>query len=61
MPAPADSTPKFLEYANPEVLVTADWVAQNLDNPDVVVVESDEDVLLPRLRRRSRLQSSYGT
>jgi thiosulfate/3-mercaptopyruvate sulfurtransferase len=46
MPAPADSTPKFLEYANPEVLVTADWVAQNLDNPDVVVVESDEDVLL---------------
>ena len=46
MPAPADATSKFLEYAHPEVLVTADWVAQNLDNPDVVVVESDEDVLL---------------
>ena len=46
MPAPADTTSKFLEYAHPEVLVTADWVAQNLDNPDVVVVESDEDVLL---------------
>ena len=46
MPAPADGTSKFLEYAHPEVLVTADWVAQNLDNSDVVVVESDEDVLL---------------
>ena len=46
MSAEAENSPKFLEYAHPEVLVTADWVAQNLDNPNVVVVESDEDVLL---------------
>jgi thiosulfate/3-mercaptopyruvate sulfurtransferase len=46
MPVPTENNPKFLEYAHPEVLVTADWVAANLENPDVVVVESDEDVLL---------------
>lgn len=33
-------------YAHPERLVTTDWVAAHLDDPDVVVVESDEDVLL---------------
>ena len=33
-------------YAKPEVLVSTDWVAENLDNPSVRVVESDEDVLL---------------
>jgi thiosulfate/3-mercaptopyruvate sulfurtransferase len=33
-------------YAHPEVLVTADWVEQHLDDPQVRIVESDEDVLL---------------
>jgi thiosulfate/3-mercaptopyruvate sulfurtransferase len=33
-------------YAHPEVLVTADWVAEHLNDPKVRVVESDEDVLL---------------
>jgi thiosulfate/3-mercaptopyruvate sulfurtransferase len=33
-------------YVHPEVLVSADWVAQHLDDPKVRVVESDEDVLL---------------
>jgi thiosulfate/3-mercaptopyruvate sulfurtransferase len=33
-------------YAHPEVLVTADWVAEHLDDPKVRIVESDEDVLL---------------
>jgi thiosulfate/3-mercaptopyruvate sulfurtransferase len=33
-------------YVHPEVLVTADWVAQHLDDPKVRIVESDEDVLL---------------
>ncbi|MFD1722897.1 sulfurtransferase [Amnibacterium endophyticum] len=37
---------KFAAYAHPERLVTTEWVAQHLDDPDVVVVESDEDVLL---------------
>ena len=35
---------KISEYAQPEVLVTTDWLAQNLDQ--VVVVESNEDILL---------------
>jgi thiosulfate/3-mercaptopyruvate sulfurtransferase len=34
------------EYAHPETLVSTDWVAQNLNNPNVRIVESDEDVLL---------------
>ncbi len=46
MPAPLDPHPRLAEYAHPERLVTTEWLAQNLDNPDLVVVESDEDVLL---------------
>ena len=34
------------EYVNPSVLVDTDWVAKNLDNPNVRIVESDEDILL---------------
>jgi thiosulfate/3-mercaptopyruvate sulfurtransferase len=41
-----DPSPRLAEYAHPERLVTADWLAAHLDDPDVVVVESDEDVLL---------------
>lgn len=33
-------------YAHPEVLVSTSWLAQHLNDDDVVVVESDEDVLL---------------
>lgn len=33
-------------YANPESLVSTDWVAQNLENPNVRLVESNEDILL---------------
>jgi thiosulfate/3-mercaptopyruvate sulfurtransferase len=33
-------------YAHPEVLVTADWVQEHLDDPNVRIVESDEDILL---------------
>lgn len=46
MPAPTDHTEKFAEYADASVLVSTDWLADHLDDPDVVVVESDEDVLL---------------
>lgn len=35
---------KIAGYANPEVLVTTDWLSENLDN--VTIVESDEDILL---------------
>ncbi len=34
------------KYTHPEVLVSADWAEQHLDDPQVRVVESDEDVLL---------------
>ncbi len=34
------------DYANPEVLVSTDWVEKHIDDPDVVIVESDEDILL---------------
>jgi thiosulfate/3-mercaptopyruvate sulfurtransferase len=33
-------------YAQPEVLVSTDWVAHHLDDPAVRLVESDEDLLL---------------
>ncbi len=33
-------------YTHPEVLVTADWVEQHLNDPQVRIVESDEDILL---------------
>jgi thiosulfate/3-mercaptopyruvate sulfurtransferase len=33
-------------YANPDVLVTTDWVAQHLKDPNVRIVESNEDLLL---------------
>ena len=41
-----DPSPRFQQFAHPEKLVTTDWVAEHLDDPDVVIVESDEDVLL---------------
>jgi len=34
------------EYAHPEKLVSTEWVAKNLDNPQVRLVESNEDILL---------------
>lgn len=33
-------------YARPDVLVTTEWVARNLENPGVRVIESNEDTLL---------------
>ncbi|MEL4318561.1 sulfurtransferase [Leifsonia sp. YIM 134122] len=41
-----DPSPKFSAYAHPERLVSTAWLAANLDRPGLVVVESDEDVLL---------------
>ena len=46
MSAPRDPDPRFEKYAHPEKLVSTDWLAEHLDDPSVVVVESDEDVLL---------------
>lgn len=41
-----DPDPKFARYAHPARLVSTQWVADHLDDPDVVIAESDEDVLL---------------
>jgi len=46
MAAPHDPNPDFQGYAHPHMLVSTQWLAEHLDHPDLVVVESDEDVLL---------------
>ena len=46
MAVEVDTNPQFAEYAHPERLVSTEWVAAHLDTPGVVIVESDEDVLL---------------
>jgi thiosulfate/3-mercaptopyruvate sulfurtransferase len=46
MPVPADPDPALSAYAHPERLVTTQWLADNLGSDGLVVVESDEDVLL---------------
>ncbi|MGP9682970.1 MULTISPECIES: sulfurtransferase [unclassified Brachybacterium] len=46
MTVPVDPTPALQEYAHPEKLVTTQWLADNLGADGLVVVESDEDVLL---------------
>ena len=44
-----DHNETFAAYAHPEVLVSTDWLAEHLDDPNVVVLESDEDLLLYEL------------
>ena len=46
MTLPQDTTAKFQDYAHPEMLVSTEWLAEHLDDPGLVVAESDEDVLL---------------
>jgi thiosulfate/3-mercaptopyruvate sulfurtransferase len=41
-----DPAPQFAEFSNPERLVSADWLEERIGKPGLVVVESDEDVLL---------------
>lgn len=49
MPLPPDPSPELAGYAHPERLVTTAWLAEHIaDGPvaGLVVVESDEDILL---------------
>ena len=46
MPLPPDPSPALQQYAHPERLVTGDWLSAHLGSKGLVVVESDEDVLL---------------
>ncbi|WP_345750170.1 sulfurtransferase [Microbacterium rhizophilus] len=41
-----DPSPQFADYAEPGRLVSTAWVEEHLDTPGLVIVESDEDVLL---------------
>src|SRR4051812_30489943 len=41
-----DNDPKLTDYAHPERLVSTAWLAEHLGEPGLVVIESDEDVLL---------------
>ena len=46
MPLSPDPSPALKDYAHPERLVTADWLSAHLGTKGLVIVESDEDVLL---------------
>ena len=46
MPVVPDPSPEIADYAHPERLVTTSWLAEHLGDEGLVVVESDEDVLL---------------
>jgi len=46
MAVPFDPDPKFAGYAHPEALVSTGWLADHLGDEGLVVVESDEDILL---------------
>ncbi|MBA2696265.1 MAG: sulfurtransferase, partial [Actinobacteria bacterium] len=46
MSLPTDESRKFAAYAHPERLVSTQWLAQHLGDEGLVVLESDEDVLL---------------
>jgi thiosulfate/3-mercaptopyruvate sulfurtransferase len=48
-PIQPDTHPAFSDYAHPEVLVSTQWVADHLDDPDVRILESDEDIMLYEL------------
>ncbi|HKJ11759.1 MAG TPA: sulfurtransferase [Ornithinimicrobium sp.] len=46
MSLPHDPADKIAEYAHPERLVSVPWLQEHLGQPGLVVLESDEDVLL---------------
>lgn len=46
MTVEVDPSNTFTEFAHPERLVSTEWLRANLGTPGLVVVESDEDVLL---------------
>ena len=46
MSLPVDSNPAYAQYAHPERLVSTQWLADHLGAEGLVVLESDEDILL---------------
>ena len=45
-PYPIPPEEKFASYAHPDAVVDTQWVEDNLQNPQVRIVESNEDLLL---------------
>jgi thiosulfate/3-mercaptopyruvate sulfurtransferase len=48
-------------FAHPEVLVSTDWVAQHLNDPNIRLVECNKDVLLYDTGHISSRSTSTGT
>ncbi len=46
MAVEVDTAAQFTEFAHPERLVSGEWLEAHIGTPGLVVVESDEDVLL---------------
>lgn len=46
MPYSLDADSRFQDFKHPEVLVSTEWLSQNLDKPGLVLIECDEDILL---------------
>jgi thiosulfate/3-mercaptopyruvate sulfurtransferase len=46
MPVSTDRAPELQGYAHPERLVTTAWLAEHAGDEGLVIIESDEDVLL---------------
>lgn len=46
MPIESENNSKFEQYANPKALVSTGWLENQLGSPGLVILESDEDVLL---------------
>ncbi|WP_404285569.1 sulfurtransferase [Glutamicibacter arilaitensis] len=46
MSLPVENNPNYAQYAHPERLVSSDWLAANLGTENLVVLESNEDILL---------------
>lgn len=46
MPFTAEQNSNFNSFAHPEVLVSTNWVQDNISQPGLVLVECDEDILL---------------
>ncbi len=46
MPIESEKNPKFEQYSNPKALVSGSWLESHLSDEGLVILESDEDVLL---------------
>ena len=46
MTVEVDTAAQFADFAHPERLVSGDWLEAHIGTPGLVIVESDEDVLL---------------